>query len=265
AIELRWKFSLQVRGDGPIRMIANDYYAPEEPGAPARMRADAGFDHGDVLSSRLSPVEMLGKGVLGVSIDQGKGMLPYQGITPLSGGSLAACGETYFAQSEQLATRFAIQGAQAQEPGQDPHWRVGGIMVQQLPSEGGVVPDAPSGEDGLMSADDVAEMGDRAEDWNRVNMLLGTVEVHELVGPHVAPENVLYRLFHEEAPAVFDAQPVQFGCTCSAERVEAALHQYSAKDISTMTNEAGKVTADCQFCSAHYEFEPETLGFEAEG
>jgi len=23
------------------------------------------------------------------------------------------------------------------------------------------------------------------------------------------------------------------------------------------------VTADCQFCGAHYEFDPETLGFEA--
>ena len=29
-------------------------------------------------------------------------MKPYKGITPLSGGSLAACAEAYFAQSEQL-------------------------------------------------------------------------------------------------------------------------------------------------------------------
>jgi molecular chaperone Hsp33 len=30
-----------------------------------------------------------------------------------------------------------------------------------------------------------------------------------------------------------------------------------------MTTEDGLVTADCQFCGAHYEFRPETLGFEA--
>jgi molecular chaperone Hsp33 len=30
-----------------------------------------------------------------------------------------------------------------------------------------------------------------------------------------------------------------------------------------MTTEAGIVTADCQFCGAHYEFDPKTLGFEA--
>ena len=39
---------------------------------------------------------------------------------------------------------------------------------------------------------------------------------------------------------------------------------YSAKDIATMTTEAGLVTADCQFCGAHYELDPKTLGIEAE-
>jgi molecular chaperone Hsp33 len=29
-----------------------------------------------------------------------------------------------------------------------------------------------------------------------------------------------------------------------------------------MTTEAGVVTADCQFCGAHYELDPKTLGFE---
>ena len=30
-----------------------------------------------------------------------------------------------------------------------------------------------------------------------------------------------------------------------------------------MTTPEGIVTADCQFCGAHYEFDPLTLGFEA--
>ena len=30
-----------------------------------------------------------------------------------------------------------------------------------------------------------------------------------------------------------------------------------------MTTEDGLVTADCQFCGAHYEFDPKSLGFEA--
>ena len=262
-IKLRWRFSLQVRGEGPVRLIATDYFAPAKEGEPARLRAYAGFDAGDVASSRARPFDLLGKGVVGVTIDQGPGTSPYQGVTPLTGASLADCAETYFAQSEQLATRFAVLGAEVQEPGGEPHWRAGGIMIQQMPSQGGTVPDAPSGEEGLMSADDVAAMGDWAEDWNRVNMLLQTTESHELIGPHVSPESLLTRLFHEEVPRVFPNQPVEFGCTCSRERVESAMYQYTADDISEMINESGKVTADCQFCGAHYAFDPSTLGFEA--
>ena len=94
-------------------------------------------------------------------------------------------------------------------------------------------------------------------------MLLDTVEALELVGPSVSPSDLLVRLFHEEAPRVFDVQPVQFGCTCSEERVRNSLSIYSAKDIGRMTTAEGWVTADCQFCGAHYRLKPETLGFEA--
>ena len=260
-----WKFSLQVRGDGPVRLIATDYFAPEQEGGTGELRAYAGFDRGDVVSFRGDAFGLLGKGVFGVTIDQGAHTKPYQGITPLSGGSLASCAETYFAQSEQLATRFAMIGAEAQEPGADASWRAAGIMIQQMPSQGGYIPDAPSGEDGMMTADDAAAMGGREEDWTRVNALLGTVEAHELIGPHLSPEDLLHRLFHEEHPSVFDAQAVAFGCTCSPDRVRSALYQYSAKDLTHMTDERGKLTADCQFCGAHYEFDPATLGFEAEG
>ncbi|MEM6676332.1 MAG: Hsp33 family molecular chaperone HslO [Pseudomonadota bacterium] len=264
AMKLRWRFSLQVRGEGPVRLIATDWFAPAEEGGAARLRAYASFDRGDVTSHRGSPFALLGTGFFGMTIDQGAGMTPYQGVTPLTGRNLSDCAEVYFAQSEQLATRFHIEAAEAVGPGEEPSWRAGGMMLQQLPSTGGHVPDAPSGEDGLMNADDVAAMGDRAEDWNRSTILMGSVETHELIGPHVGVESLLRRLFHEETPRVYDAVPVAFGCTCSPARVRRALSIYSAKDIQSMTTENGEVTADCQFCGAHYVFKPETLGFEAE-
>jgi len=31
-----------------------------------------------------------------------------------------------------------------------------------------------------------------------------------------------------------------------------------------MTTEEGTVTADCQFCGAHYVMDPKSVGFEAE-
>lgn len=135
-------------------------------------------------------------------------------------------------------------------------------MIQHMPKASPLAKEAPENDDGLFTANDLVD-GDDAENWNRVSMHLDTVEVTELIGPHVSPDTLLVRLFHEESPRIFDAQSVKFGCTCGAEKVEQTMSIYSAKDIAHMTNDAGKVTADCQFCGAHYEFEPETLGKDA--
>ena len=262
-IKLRWKLSLQVRGDGPVRLIATDYYAPGQDGSPAQIRAYASYD-GDRLTRGGDAFDHIGNGYFAMLLDQGDGTKPYSGITPLTGGSLSACAETYFAQSEQLPTRFALTFGQSQEPGQDAHWRGGGVMLQHMPAASPLRADAEAtAQDGLMNAEDILD-GDEAENWVRVNTLLDTVEETELVGPHVAPTDLLVRLFHEEAPRVFDAQPVRFGCTCSADRVRQSLSIYSQRDLAHMTTDEGTVTADCQFCGAHYVLDPKTLGFEAE-
>ena len=261
-IKLRWKLSLQVRGDGPLRILATDIYAPSEPGGKARIRGYASYD-AETFDADADPFAQIGKGYFAILIDQGKGMEPYQGITPLSGGSLAACAEAYFAQSEQLPTRFALSYGHSSEPGGVTGWRAGGVMLQHMPAAGShVTSEEPQGEDGLLSAADLLD-SDGNENWNRANILLDTVDQLELVGPSIAPTQLLLRLFHEEQPRVYDTQPVTFGCTCSPDRVRQSLSIYSAKDIAHMTTDDNEVTADCQFCGAHYSFDPDTLGFEA--
>ena len=261
-MKLRWRLSLQIRGNGPARLIATDYFAPDEEGNPARIRAYASFDR-DRLDARADPFSQIGEGYFALVIDQGRDMTPYQGITPIAGGSLSACAETYFAQSEQLPTRFATSFGRTRLPGQNEAWRAGGVMLQHLPKASPHAKGDATGQDGLLAAEDMLD-GTEAENWTRANLLLDTVEDLELVGPAVQPTDLLLRLFHEEAPRVFDAQPLAFGCTCSEEKVRQSLSIYSAKDIATMTTDAGTVTADCQFCGAHYVLDPATVGFEAE-
>jgi molecular chaperone Hsp33 len=120
----------------------------------------------------------------------------------------------------------------------------------------------PTGQDGLLSAEDLVD-GEEGENWNRINAHLQTLEELELIGPSVAPTELLVRLFHEEQPRIYPTQQVVFGCTCSEDRVRQSLSIYSAKDIRTMTTDEGTVTADCQFCGAHYTLDPATVGFEA--
>jgi len=260
-MKLRWRLSLQIRGNGPARLIATDYFAPDAAGNPARIRGYASFDR-DRLDADADPFSQIGEGYFALVIDQGRDMSPYQGITPIAGGSLSSCAETYFAQSEQLPTRFATSFGRTRLRGRDEAWRAGGVMLQHLPKASPHATGGASGEGGLMAAEDVLD-GDEAENWNRANLLLDTVEDLELVGPVVQPTDLLLRLFHEEAPRVFDAQPLAFGCTCSEEKVRQSLSIYSAKDIATMTTDEGTVTADCQFCGAHYILDPATVGFEA--
>lgn len=256
-IKLRWKLSLQVQTKGAVRMIATDYYGPEAEGEPARIRAYASFDADRITDA--APFEQLGKeGYFAILIDQGDGMKPYQGITSLAGQSLSDCASAYFEQSEQLPTRFGLSFGKSIEPGVPEHWRAGGIMLQHMPKASPLM----KGAENVMAQPEPnpAEMD---ENWTRVNFHLDTVDELELIGPSVTPTTLLTRLFHEEEPRVFDPQVVKFGCTCSADRVRQSLSIYSAKDIATMTTEDGKVTADCQFCSAHYVLDPQTVGFEA--
>ena len=262
-IKLRWKLSLQIRGDGPVRLIATDYFGPTDEGQPARMRAWAAFDAEALPEAAARPFDLLGSGVFAILIDQGPGTTPYQGLTPIAGVSLSDCAETYFAQSEQLPTRFALAMGEAVEPGGAAHWRGGGVLLQHMPKASPQALQEATGFDGLLAAEDMLDGAD-ADNWRRAVMLLETVEATELVGPHVGAEELLLRLFSDEGPRVYEPQPVHFGCTCSPEKVVRSLAIYPASEIAAMTTPEGKVTADCQFCGAHYEFDPSELGSEAE-
>jgi molecular chaperone Hsp33 len=241
-----------------VRLIATDYFAPSAGGEAARMRAYANFD-ADAVDGAHRPFDLLGSGVFAMLIDQGRGTTPYQGMTPIAGGSLAGCAETYFAQSEQLPTRFALAMGEAVEPGGAAHWRGGGVLLQHMPKASPTAKGGATGPDGLLAAEDVLAGAD-AENWRRAVMLLETVEATELIGPHVGAEQLLLRLFNEEGPRVYAAQPVRFGCTCAPEKVVRSLSIYPPGEIAAMTTPDGKVTADCQFCGAHYEFDPAELG-----
>lgn len=234
-LKFKGSFSLQIRGDGPVRLLVADCTND------GRMRGYAGFDADGVagLADR-APMALLGKGVLALTIDQRSvGGELSQGIVDLAGETLSDCMLGYFERSEQVRT--GIRVAVAKDPMTD-RWQAGAIVVQALPNTD------PRRE---IEAD---------EDWRRAMILLGTATDTELLDPALKPDELLFRLFHEDGVRVFRPLTLFPGCGCDEGRVTNMLQSFTLDDIEDMRQEDGGITVTCQFCSRVYQFDRDRLG-----
>jgi molecular chaperone Hsp33 len=255
SLKLKGGFQLQTRSDGPIDMLVVDFDAPD------RLRAFARYDAERleaVARNGELPGELLGKGHLAFTIDQGNEMSRYQGVVALQGQGLEEAAHQYFRQSEQIPTRVRLAVAES-VTGTGRNWRAGGVMLQFLPSsperqrQADLDPgDAPRGILLETPAEDDA--------WTEAKMLAATIEDHELVDPTLSSERLLYRLFHERGVKVFTPQGVQDACRCSRDRIANMLRRFTAEERRDMIGDNGKIGVTCEFCSTYREFEPEELG-----
>ncbi|MBV1693083.1 MAG: Hsp33 family molecular chaperone [Hyphomicrobiales bacterium] len=242
------RFILQTRTDGPIGLIVVHY------DAPGRLRGYASHTLGDdAPTGRGDQAALLGSGNLAMTIDPGGDLDRYQGIVPLDREELVSAAQSYFRQSEQLPTfirlalaRIFVNGAWS--------WRAGGLMLQHIPREGGTAPPGETPEE-----HDERLEGDFDENWQRVRFLAETVEDHELLDPTLAPERLLFRLFHEEGVRVTDALPLSAECRCSRERILSFLTRFGAEELSDMRQADGSISVTCEFCSTKYSFEPGSI------
>src|SRR6201995_2186780 len=125
------RFILQPQTDGPVSFLIVDFQAPD------RLRAYARFDAGQIREGQSSG-ELLGKGHLAMTIDQGPEMSRYQGLVALQGGSLEDAAHEYFLRSEQIPTRVRLAVAEelsASAGGPRHRWRAGGMLLQFLPKK----------------------------------------------------------------------------------------------------------------------------------
>ena len=248
------KFIMQTRTDGPVDMLVADFATPRSVRAYARFdpeRLAAAVEEG-----RTSPAELLGYGVLALTIDQGEWMQRYQGIVQLDGASLEEVARTYFRQSEQIPTEVRLSVARHMTRGEDGSvvqgWRAGGVLAQFLPEapERLRLPDLPGGDGDNGDAEDPTD-----NVWVEVQALIGTVEADELTDPTVGPERLLYRLFHEHGVRVYEGAPVADECTCSQEKIRTILDGFTAEEIVESTQD-GEILVSCEFCSKQYVFDP---------
>lgn len=250
------KFIFQTRSDGPVDMLVVDFRTPRSIRAYARF--DAERIAAAVAAGETRPEQVLGRGTLALTVDQGEFTQRYQGIVALDGSTLEEIARTYFRQSEQIPTELKLSVAKLLERGADgktvEQWRAGGLMVQFLPESElrSRMPDMHGG-DGDDNAPDLHPLDDA---WDEARSLVSTIEASELTDPQVGAERLLYRLFHERGVRVYEAVPVVDECSCSRQKIDEVLSGFTAEEIADSV-EDGKVTVTCEFCSTPYEFDPQ--------
>ncbi|MEX0645490.1 MAG: Hsp33 family molecular chaperone [Parvularculaceae bacterium] len=237
ALKFDGKLVLQAQGDGPVPMIVADY------SANGNLRATASVAR-DVAEGASGLRELVGRGHMAMTIDQGPDTERYQGVTSIEGASLADAAVAYFDQSEQIPTAVMLAVGSVKRPRGAESWRAGGIIAQFMPGEGGV---RERGEAVLKAPED-------RELWERAAAFLATTQADELLDPGVSAETLLYRLFHEDGVRVFEPRPVRAACSCNAEKISAVLERYSAEELADMV-EDGFIRVNCEFCRTGYLFD----------
>lgn len=240
------KFILQTSTDGPVNLLVADFQTP------SGLRAYARFDDDKleqaIKDGKVAPEQLLGKGTLALTIDQGAHMQRYQGIVALDGSNLEEIARNYFDQSEQIPTdvRLAVATLVDRNSEGQPKqsWRAGGVLVQHLPK---------ASLDINEKKPEKSKVTDN--NWTEVKALTHTIESAELTDPQVGTERLLYRLFHEHGVRVFQPTPIVDDCSCSREKVENVLKNFSAEELDSSI-ENGEITVKCEFCSTVYRFNP---------
>jgi molecular chaperone Hsp33 len=210
------EITVQLQGDGPLSLAVINGNNFQQMRGVARVKSD--------IADGSSLKEMIGNGYLVITITPTEGER-YQGVVGLEGETLSECIENYFMQSEQLPTRLFIRTGQFEDRNM-----AAGILLQVMPAS------------------------DRKEgSFEHLSVLTETIKPEELFS--LPAEQVLYRLYHEEDVTLFEAQAVNFHCTCSRERCADTLMALPVSEVDTMLAEDGHIDMHCDFCGNNYYFD----------
>lgn len=240
ALKYEGVFTLQTKGDGPIRLLVADVTTAGAVRGYAQFDATKLAQLGPDVGS--SVPRLLGAGYLALTVDQGEHTERYQGIVALEGATLAECVHHYFRQSEQVEAGIKVAVGQRRDTDGQMRWRGGTLMIERLPKDGG--------------ADTTREAED--EGWRRAMILMATGTSEELLDPNLTPEALLFRLFHEDGVRVYRPHALTAQCRCSRERVERMLTALPPRDLVDLAID-GKLVVTCEFCNAVYSFDEETV------
>ena len=111
-------------------------------------------------------------------------------------------------------------------------------MVQQMP---------------LKAEDDFEEVSSLYE---TIDVLMNSVKDVELFSDKLAPEQLLYRLFHANDLTVYEPTVPHFSCSCHKDQMRRFLDKLPKNEREELYQD-DQIVTECQFCRTQYVFKHE--------
>jgi molecular chaperone Hsp33 len=164
------------------------------------------------------------QGQMVLTINQNNQTQAYQSTVPIQATSMSENLMSYFAQSEQVATRvwLAVNDEKA-----------AGMLLQLMPGQ---------------------DTEQREQFWEYAVQLGQTVSEPELL--NLDNQTLLYRLYNETDIRVFDPKITRFQCRCTLEKMKQVIKILGEKEALGLIEEQGSIDINCDFCNQHYSFDP---------
>ena len=222
---------MQIHGDGPIQLLVVECRSDLTIRATAKVAENANIDAPMDLQTLLN---QNGNARFAITLDPNErqpGQQPYQGIVPLHGETIAEILMHYMSASEQLDTHIELAA--------NSH-SCAGVLLQKLPLHGGVQSESQN-----------------LHVWDELCSIVKTVGSEELLNTDA--DTLMHRLFWQYPLEHSTEQNVQFGCTCSPQKVTDMLKMLGEDEASDMLSEQNHVEVSCDFCGQAYELTAEQV------
>ncbi len=213
-IKFKGQLTLQFKSDKAVTLLlvkCNHLF---------QLRALARYDK---KASSVDYINALQDGQLVVTIEADHNVKPYQSIVKLK-SSITETFEYYFAQSEQLPSRFWLTYQNG---------RAAGMLLQMMPKKN--------------------SSSNREIFWEHATKLGETLTENELL--NLDNETLLYRLYHGESIRLFEKKRVQFHCPCQRARMLEVVRTVGRKDAMAILKTHKSIDVVCKFCLQQFAFD----------
>ena len=243
SIKFNGSLTLQIAGDGPVKLAVAEVQPDLSLRSTATVMGEVNAD-----SSLSKMINVNNKGRCAVTLDpkdKFPGQQPYQGVVPLFDDyrqpieKLSSVIEHYMLQSEQLDTTMVLAANDKV---------AAGLLIQRIPMQG----------EGNLAGSMVSKRNEDEiglnEHYNRLAVFAASLKQEELLT--LDANEILHRLYWEEAVIRYEPLSAKFACTCSRERVSNMIFSLGKIEVEDILAERGDVEVSCEFCGQQQRFDP---------